>query len=101
MTPEISICSVAPMAPIWPNGFMAASGARCRNLCSKRPALNRWSRIRELALMSFYYPFRLSTLLTAFAAAGLTLLSQASVSPLHAQMAQPAQQVAQQEALSV
>jgi lysophospholipase L1-like esterase len=50
--------------------------------------------------MSFYYPFRLSTLLMALAIAGLMLLSQASVSPLHAQTAQPAQQVAQQAALS-
>ena len=44
--------------------------------------------------MSCHYPFRLSILLTALAAVGLTLLVQASVSPLHAQTSQPAQQAA-------
>jgi lysophospholipase L1-like esterase len=43
--------------------------------------------------MSFHYPFRLSTLLTAFAA-GLALLMTASVSRLQAQTAQPPQQAA-------
>ena len=49
--------------------------------------------------MSYHYPFRLSKLLTAFAAAGLALLMPASVLPLQAQTAQP-QQAAQQAALS-
>src|SRR3954464_4900442 len=86
------------MAPTWPNGFMLASAARCRNLCSMRPASIRRSRIRELALMSRHYPFCLSTLPTVFFAASLALLMPASVSPLLAQTAP--QQTAQQPALA-
>src|SRR5438128_8301138 len=98
MTPEISTCSVPFMAPTWPNGFMLASAARCRNLCSMRPASIRRSRIRELALMSRHYPFCLSTLPTVFFAASLVQLRPASVSRLLARTAP--QQTAQQAALS-
>jgi lysophospholipase L1-like esterase len=50
--------------------------------------------------MSSHYPFRLSKLLTAFAAAGMALLLPAQVPLVQAQTAPPAQQVAQQAALS-
>ena len=50
--------------------------------------------------MSSHCPFRLTKLLTAFAAAGMALSMPASVLPLQAQTAQPPQQVAQQAALS-
>ena len=44
--------------------------------------------------MSYHYPFRVSKLLTALAAAGLALWMPASVLPLQAQTAQPPQQAA-------
>src|SRR5690349_11203938 len=95
--PEISTCSAPLTARTWRNGFMLVSAARCRNLCSMRPASIRRSRIRELALMSRHYPFGLSTLPTVVAAS-LALLMAAPVSPLHAQT--PPQQTAQQAALA-
>ena len=50
--------------------------------------------------MSSHCPFRLSKLLTAFVAAGMALLLPAQVPLVQAQTVQPAQQVAQQAALS-
>ena len=50
--------------------------------------------------MSRHYPFRLTALLAAFAAAAFALLTPASVSPLRAQVAPASQQIAQQATLS-